>query len=61
MSLPLPVMGCELVGFGSVVTGWVFVKLSGWLAVVCRVVAVVVVGFWSKQWWWVVGSGDCLF
>jgi hypothetical protein len=38
MSLPLPVMGCELAGFGSRVTGWVFVRLSGWLAVVCRVV-----------------------
>ena len=38
MSLPLPVMGCELAGFGSGVAGWVFVKVSGWLALVCRVV-----------------------
>ena len=32
------VMGCELAGFGSGVAGWVFVRVSGWLAVVCRVV-----------------------
>ena len=38
MSLPLLVMGCELAGFGSGVVGWVFVRVSGWLAVVCRVV-----------------------
>ena len=38
MSLPLPVMGYELAGFGSGVAGWVFFKVSGWLVVVCRVV-----------------------